>query len=49
MEMITKKLMEKNGQGAQNATTNNPEKSGISLSETNQQNNGDNNCCSLSF
>ena len=50
MEMITKKLMEKNGQGAQGgAVPNNMEKAGVSLDEAKQQNNGDNNCCSLSF
>ena len=50
MEMITKKLMEKNAQGAQGAApTNNIEKVGVSLDEAKQQNTGDNNCCSLSF
>ena len=49
MEMITKKLMEKSGQPQPNAATNNNEKAGISLEEANQQRNGDNNCCSLSF
>ena len=50
MEMITKKLMEKNVQGAHGAApTNNIEKVGVSLDEAKQQNTGDNNCCSLSF
>ena len=49
MEMITKKLMEKNGQGAPGAPTNNPVKAGVSLDEARQQKNEDSNCCSLSF
>ena len=49
MEMITKKLMEKNGQGAPGAPANNPVKAGVSLDEARQQNNEDSNCCSLSF
>ena len=49
MEMITKKLMEKNGQGAPGAPANNPVKAGVSLDEARQQNDQDNNCCSLSF
>ena len=49
MEMITKKLMEKNGQGAPGAPTNNPVKAGVSLDEARQPNNEDSNCCSLSF
>ena len=51
MEMITKKLMEKNGQGGHNpvANNNNNEKAGISLGEANQQNNGDNGCCNMSL
>ena len=49
MEMITKKLIEKNGQG--NSDTNNTgnEKAGISLGENNQQNTNGDNCCSFSF
>ena len=50
MEMITKKLMEKNGQGGHSpAANNNNEKGGISLGEANQQNTGDNGCCNLSI
>ena len=49
MEMITKKLMEKNGQGAPGAPANNPVKAGVSLDEARQPNNEDSNCCSLSF
>ena len=50
METITKKLMEKNGQVAHGgAVPNNMEKAGVSLDGAKQQNNGDNNCCSLSF
>ena len=53
MEMITKKLIEKNGQ-APHSNTNTPnntpnEKAGISLNDANQQNNGDNSCCSFSL
>ena len=48
IEMITKKLMVSNGKPTPGTVTNNNEKSGISLSEANQKNNGDNNsCCSL--
>ena len=46
MEMITKKLIEKNGQGGSTDTGN--EKKGISLDNSNQNTNGDN-CCSFSF
>ncbi len=49
MEMITKKLMEKSGQTQTEADHNNIEKAGVSLNDANQQNSGDNNCCSLSF
>ena len=49
MEMITKKLMEKSGQAQTEADHNNIEKAGVSLNDANQQNSGDNNCCSLSF
>jgi len=45
METITKKLMEKNNQGPSPAVTNNTEKQGLSLNDTNQNNNGDSNCC----
>ena len=37
MEMITKKLMEKNNQGPSPAASNNIEKSGVSLNDTNQK------------
>ena len=48
MEMITKKLIEKNGQvGSTNTDTGN-EKKGISLDNSNPNTNGDG-CCSLSF
>ena len=50
MEMITKKLMEKNGQAAPGAPINNNSvKAGVSLDEAKQQNKDDNNCCSLSL
>ena len=49
MEMITKKLIEKNGQGGTNVTDTGNEKKGISLGENNQQNNNENNCCSFSL
>ena len=49
MEMITKKLMEKNGQGAPGAPANNPVKAGVSLDEAKQKTNEDNNCCSFSL
>ena len=48
MEMITKKLIEKNGQGGQNNTDTGNEKKGISLDNSNQNTNGDS-CCSFSF
>ena len=47
MEMITKKLMDKNGQPAPGAPINNSVKAGVSLDEAKQQNNDDNTCCSL--
>ena len=47
MEMITKKLMEKNSQSAQGNITNTNEKAGISLNEANKLNNSDSGCCSL--
>ena len=47
MEMITKKLMDKNTQGPSGAPPNNIEKAGMSLDEAKKQNNEDNNCCSL--
>ena len=49
MEMITKKLIEKNGQGNSGTTNPGNEKGGISLGENNQQNNMGDNCCSFSF
>ena len=48
MEMITKKLIEKNGQGGSNMTDTGNEKKGISLDNNNQNANGDG-CCSLGF
>ena len=46
MEMITKKLMEKNTQGAgAGPVVNNTEKSGLSLNDSKPQNNEDSNCC----
>ena len=47
MEMITKKLMEKNGQSLHGNETTTNEKAGISLNEANKQNNSDSGCCSL--
>ena len=47
MEMITKKLMEKNSQSLHGNETNTNEKAGISLNEANKQNNSDSGCCSL--
>ena len=48
MEMITKKLMEKNGQGGQGPAPNNSnDKGGVSLGDVNQQNNGEGGCCGL--
>ena len=49
MEMITKKLIEKNGQGNSGTTNTANEKGGISLGENNQQNANEDNCCSFSF
>ena len=49
MEMITKKLIEKNGQGGENNTDTGNEKKGISLDNKNQENNNENNCCSFSL
>ena len=49
MEMITKKLIEKSGQGNSGATNSGNEKGGISLGENSQQNNIGDNCCSFSF
>ena len=48
MEMITKKLIEKNGQGGSTNTDTGKEKKGISLDNSNPNSNGDR-CCSLSF
>ena len=47
MEMITKKLIERNGQGGGVTDTGN-EKKGISLDSSNPITNGDS-CCSFSF
>ena len=49
MEMITKKLIEKNGQGGTNVTDTGNEKKGISLGDNNQKNNNGDNCCSFSL
>jgi len=49
MEMITKKLIEKNGQGGTNVTDTGYEKKGISLGDNNQQSNNGDNCCSFSL
>ena len=49
MEMITKKLIEKNGQGNSGTTNPGNDKGGISLGDNNQQNNMGDNCCSFSF
>ena len=48
MEMITKKLIEKNGQGGSTNTDTGNEKKGIALDNSNPNSNGDG-CCSLSF
>ena len=50
METITKKLIEKSGQGTNSGLINTEkEKSGISLGEKNQQNPNGDNCCSMPF
>ena len=49
MEMITKKLIENSGKGSTGEEANITNKGGISLNDANQQNNGENSCCSLSF
>ena len=49
MEMITKKLIERNGQGDNNTTETGNQKEGISLDKTNLQNNNGDNCCSFSL
>jgi len=49
MEMITKKLIEKNGQGGENNTDIGNDKKGISLDNKNQENNNGTDCCSFSF
>ena len=49
MEMITKKLIERNGQGVNNTTETGNQKEGISLDKTNLQNNNGDNCCSFSL
>ena len=49
MEMITKKLIERNGQGGNNTIETGNQKEGISLDKTNLQNNNGDNCCSFSL
>ena len=49
MEMITKKLIERNGQGGNNTNETGNQKEGISLDKTNLQNNNGDNCCSFSL
>ena len=49
MEMITKKLIERNGQGSNNTNETGNQKEGISLDKTNLQNNNGDNCCSFSL
>ena len=49
MEMITKKLIEKSGQGNTDIADSNKEKKGISLGDNNQQNTNGDNCCSFSL
>ena len=49
MEMITKKLIEKNGPGGEKNTDNGNDKKGISLDNKNQENNNGGDCCSFSF
>ena len=49
MEMITKKLIERNGQGGNNINETGNQKEGISLDKTNLQNNNGDNCCSFSL
>ena len=45
MEMITKKLMTKNGQGQAGPGASNTEKTGVSLSDSKPQNNEESSCC----
>ena len=49
MEMITKKLIEKSGQGNSETTNIGKESKNISLGENNQQGSLGDNCCSFSF
>ena len=49
MEMITKKLIERSGQGSFNTTDTGNDKKGISLGDNNQKNSNGDNCCSFSF
>ena len=49
MEMITKKLIEKSGQGNIDMVDTNKEREGISLGDNNQQNVNGDNCCSFSL
>ena len=45
MEMITKKLMTKNGQGPAGPGASNAEKTGVSLNDSKPQNNDESACC----
>ncbi len=47
MEMITKKLIERSGQGSFNTTDTGNDKKGISLGDNNQKNSNGDNCLSL--
>ena len=49
MELITKKLIERNGQGNPGMTNTGEEKKNISLGESDQQNTNGDNCCSFSL
>ena len=49
MEMITKKLIERNGQGNSGMTKTGDENRNISLGDNTQQNSTGDSCCSFSF
>ena len=49
MEMITKKLIERNGQGNSGMTKTGDENRNISLGDSTQQNSTGDSCCSFSF
>ena len=49
MEMITKKLIERNGQGNSGMTKTGDDNRNISLGDNTQQNSTGDSCCSFSF